>query len=148
MLIMDLATRLRAVHVIKCYDVLKMQSKSSADIIKGLAERWLADKPRPEVVIPDNGITLVSRDVSDFLSDIGVQLAPPAEKESWAHGQVESAIKDVKMTASAIQLGSPSQDPAITLHLAIAALNSTEYVMGTHPSSGATARITPSPMRT
>ena len=130
MLIMDLATRLRAVHVIKCYDVLKMQSESSADIIKGLAERWLADKPRPEVVIPDNGITLVSRDVSDFLSDIGVQLAPPAEKESWAHGQVESAIKDVKMTASAIQLGSPSQDPIITLHLAIAALNSTEYVKG------------------
>ena len=29
MLIMDLATRLRAVHVIKCFDVLKMQSKSS-----------------------------------------------------------------------------------------------------------------------
>ena len=37
MLIMDLATRLRAVRVIKCYDVLKMQSESSADIIKGLA---------------------------------------------------------------------------------------------------------------
>ena len=34
------------------------------------------------------------------------------------------------MTASDIQLGSPSQDPTITLHLAIAALNSTEYVKG------------------
>ena len=68
--------------------------------------------------------------MSSFLSDTGVQLAPPAEKESWAHGQIEAAMKDVKMTASAIQLGSPTQDPVITLHLTVAALNSTEYVKG------------------
>ena len=34
------------------------------------------------------------------------------------------------MTAGTIQLGSPTQDPWITLQLAAAALNSTEYVKG------------------
>ena len=57
-------------------------------------------------------------------------MTPPAEKESWAHGQIESAIKDLKMTASAIQVGNPTQDPWITLQRAAAALNSTEYVKG------------------
>ena len=130
MLMVDLATRLRAVHIIKSFKALEMKSESSADVIKGLSERWLMDKPKPSIIIPDNGSTLVSRDVSSFLADIGVQMTPPAEKESWAHGQIESAIKDLKMTASAIQLGSPTQDPWITLQLAAAALNSTEYVKG------------------
>ena len=130
LLMMDLATRLRVIHIIKCYDTLQMQSESTEDIIRGFAEKWLADKPKPEILIPDNALTMVSKDMGSFLSDVGIQLAPPAEKESWAHGQIESAMKDVKMTASAIQLGAPAQDPIITLHLAIAALNSTEYVKG------------------
>ena len=127
---MDLATRLRVIHIIKCYDTLQMQSESTEDIIRGFAEKWLADKPKPEILIPDNALTMVSKDMGSFLSDVGIQLAPPAEKESWAHGQIESAMKDVKMTASAIQLGAPAQDPIIVLHLAIAALNPTEYVKG------------------
>ena len=66
----------------------------------------------------------------DFCNSVGVQLAFPPEKESWAHGSVEAAIQDVKMTATAIQTSSPEQNPEVTLYLAAAALNSTEYTRG------------------
>ena len=62
--------------------------------------------------------------MNEFLTNVGIQLSLPAEKESWAHGLVESAIKDVKMTASAIQLGQPTLPPGVSLQLACAALNS------------------------
>ena len=129
-LMLDLATRLRVIHIIKTYNALEMKGESSADVIEGIATRWLADKPKPQVIIPDNSATMVSKEVSSFLTDAGTLLTAPAEKESWAHGQVEAAIKDIKMRASAIQLGSPSQDPVISLHLAMATMNSTEYVKG------------------
>jgi hypothetical protein len=58
------------------------------------------------------------------------KLSLPAEKESWAQGLVESASKDVKMTASAIQPGQPTLPPGVSLQLACAALNSTEYTRG------------------
>ena len=133
LLIMDLATRLKSVHVLRCYEAFKMETESSADLIRGISERWLADKPKPQIVVPDNATTCVSKEIAEFLSNAGIHLAPPAEKASWAHGQIESAVKDVKMTASAIQLGDPAQDPVITLHLAVAAMNSTEYVKGYSP---------------
>ena len=61
---------------------------------------------------------------------VGIFLSFPAERESWAHGVVESAVKDVKMTASAIQTDQPTLEPKVTLMLACAALNATEYTKG------------------
>ena len=52
------------------------------------------------------------------------------KKESWAHGTIEAAVQDVKMTASAIHMESRDQDLGITLQLAVSALNSTEYTAG------------------
>ena len=133
LLIMDLATRLKSIYILKCYDALQKKTENTAKLIQGISECWLADKPKPQLVVPDNATTFVSKEMSDFLSSAGVQLSPPAEKESWAHGQIESAVKDVKMTASAIQLGDPAQDAVISLHLAVAAMNSIEYVKGYTP---------------
>lgn len=81
------------------------ESSDSADFIHGLTERWLSDKAAFE-----------SREVDDFCNQVGIQLTFPAEKASWAHG-----VKDMKMTASAIQIDQPS----VTFMLAPAALNST-----------------------
>ena len=129
-LLIDFATKLRAVYVVKSYGLTQMLSESSEDVIKAIAEKWLADKPKPRLVVPDNSSVFTATDVNEFLTNVGIQLSLPAEKESWAHGLVESAIKDVKMTASAIQLGQPTLPPGVSLQLACAALNSTEYTKG------------------
>ena len=42
----------------------------------------------------------------------------------------QPAVKDVKMTASAIQTDQPTLEPKVTLMLACAALNATEYTKG------------------
>ena len=73
---------------------------------------------------------MTAKSMHDFCNSVGVQLAFPPEKESWAHGIVEAAIQDVKMTATAIQTSSPEQNPEVTLYLVAAALNSTEYTRG------------------
>ncbi|CAK9075538.1 unnamed protein product [Durusdinium trenchii] len=130
LLFIDLATKLKSIYVVKQYDFLQMQGETATEVITGFSERWLVDKPKPEILVPDNSKTFKSREMHDFCSSIGIQLACPAEKESWAHGVVESAIKDLKMTASAIQIDQPHLNPRVSLMLACAALNSTEYTKG------------------
>ena len=112
------------------YNFLEMKAENAEMLIKAFSERWLSDKPRPEMLIPDCGKTMTAKSMHDFCNSVGVQLAFPPEKESWAHGIVEAAIQDVKMTATAIQTSSPEQNPEITLYLAAAALNATEYTRG------------------
>ena len=129
-LMMDLATKLKVVHITKQCDFLEMKCENTQDVIRAFSERWLCDKPKPQILIPDNALPLKSKEMHEFCNSIGVQLSMPAEKESWAHGLVESAMKDVKMTASAIQIGQPTLEPAISLLLACAAINSTEYTKG------------------
>ena len=129
-LMLDLATKLRVLYVIKQYPFLEMQVESASDVIRALSERWLCDKPKPEIVIPDNAKTFKSTELREFCNSIGVQLSFPPEKESWAHGLVESAIKDVKMTATAIQKDQLTLEPAVALMLSCASLNSTEYTKG------------------
>eukprot|EP00438_Fugacium_kawagutii_P021819 Skav230869 [mRNA] locus=scaffold1335:307503:315465:- [translate_table: standard] len=129
-LMIDLATKLKAVYVTKQYGFLEMQGDTTQDLIRALSEKWLCDKPKPEILIPDNSTPFKSRELHEFCSNIGVFLALPPEKESWAHGVVESSMKDIKMTASAIQLDQPTLDPYVTMLLACASLNSTEYTRG------------------
>ena len=129
-LFIDMATRLRVVHVIREMNFLQMERESTSDVIQAFSLRWLCDKPRPDILIPDNAKTFKSAEMHEFCNSINVQLALPAEKESWAHGLVESALKDIKMTASAIHLEQPALDPQLALMLACAALNSTEYTKG------------------
>ena len=110
-----------------------MRTESVEDIIKGLSERWLHDKPKPKLIIPNNGKSFISEKFHEFCNSVGIQLAMPAEKESWAHGLIESAMKDIKPTASAIQISQPSLEPAVSLLLACSALNSTEHTKGYTP---------------
>ena len=98
-----------------------------------MSERWLRDKPKPQLLVPENSSNFRSVELNEFCQGVGIQLSHPPEKESWAHGLVESAIKDVKMTASAIQIDQPTLEPAVCLMLACAALNSIEYTKGYTP---------------
>ena len=64
------------------------------------------------------------------MSDLGIEVIFPPDHESWAHGLVERGHQLVKETASRIHASSPDQDPEISLALATAAVNSTEYNKG------------------
>ena len=120
----DLATKLKAVHIVAEYGCLEVRIENTGPSVRGGSVIRLAQRSWC------NAKRFLSDEMHRCCSRVGILLAPPAEKEAWAHGLVESAIKDLKMTASAIQLGQPDLDPTITLMLAAAALNSTEYTKG------------------
>ena len=130
LLMMDLATRFKVVEPMFVYKHGENKVESADDIIRVTTSRWLMDKPRPKVVVPDNAKSLTSQKFADFLSDLNIQLMPPPDNESWSHGVVERAIGQLKVTCERIQLAAPDQNPLLTLGLAAAALNSTEYVKG------------------
>ena len=129
-LLMDYATKLRVVAPLKTYDVMSMDAESAESVIQVFAERWLSVFPRPEVVIMDAAKTFTSAKMHEFLSSLNIVPHFIAEKEHWSHGTAEAAVQDVKTTSTAIQLEARDQDPFVTLHLAAAALNATEYTAG------------------
>ena len=130
LLMMDMATRFKVVEPLFIYGHGETKVESADDAIRVLTMRWLMDKPKPKVVIPDNAKSLTSKQFGDYLSDLQIQLIPPPDNESWSHGVVERAIGQIKITAEKIQTSAPDQDPRLTLGLTAAALNSTEFVKG------------------
>ncbi|CAE7241764.1 Smyd3 [Symbiodinium sp. CCMP2592] len=130
LLFMDVATKLRIVQPLETYDFLQRRSESSQDFIKAFAERWLGTFPKPRVLLLDSAKSFISEKIHDFASDLNLLVHYIAEKESWAHGTIEAAVQDVKMTASAIHLEARDQPLDVTLQLAVSALNSTEFTAG------------------
>ena len=129
-LFIDAATKLRVVHPLYMCDLLEMRTEKAQDVIQSFSERWLGSYPKPELLLMDSAKTFISEALHDFASSVNIMVHYTAEKESWAHGIVEAAVQDLKTTASAIQLEGRDQDPMITLHLAVSALNATEYTAG------------------
>ena len=129
-LFIDLATKYRVVEVLSTYKHGQTFVETGEDVIRLLTTRWLMDKPRPRVFIPDNAKSLTSKKVMEFLSDLSIAVIPPLDNESWSHGIVERNIGHVKETASLIQVAQPSQDPIYSLAMVCAAINSTEFNKG------------------
>ena len=131
LLMIDFATKLRvAMPLMEPYGITELRTESGTQVIEAVAKGWLGHFPKPDIIIPDNGMSFVSKEFADFCRDQNVELSLPAEKEPWAHGLVEHAMREFKHTASAIQLDNISQEPTVTLALAASALNSTEFVSG------------------
>ena len=129
-LFIDLATKYRVVEVLSTYQHGSHFVETGEDIIRILTTRWLMDKPRPRVFIPDNAKSLTSKKVMEFLSDLSIAVIPPIDNESWSHGIVERNIGHIKETASLIQVAQPDQEPIYSLAMACAAINSTEFNKG------------------
>ncbi|OLQ11600.1 hypothetical protein AK812_SmicGene4533 [Symbiodinium microadriaticum] len=129
-LFMDFATKFRIVAPIKVYDIMAMDAESADAVIHAFSERWLSVFPKPKIAIMDSAKTFTSLKMHEFLSSVNIAPHFIAEKEHWSHGVAEAAVQDVKSTATAIQMEALDQEPAVTLHLAAAALNSTEYTAG------------------
>ena len=130
LLIMDLATKLRTVVVLKKYPELAMHPEASEEVMEAFATAWLGQYPKPTLVVVDNAKSFSSVKFHGFFSEQNIQLHFPPEKEPWAHGVIEAAIQDLKHTATAIQLESLDNSPELTLALAASSLNSTEYTAG------------------
>ena len=131
LIVIDMATRLRVVYpLMETYDVTTIKIENAEMVIKGLALHWLNQYPKPHCIVADNAKSFTSVRLGEFCQELGIELLFPAEKEGWAHGLVEHAVKDIKFTASAIQLDNITQDPVISLTLAASSMNSTEYVSG------------------
>jgi len=115
LLMMDMATRFKVTEPLFVYKHGETKVESADDMIRVMTLRWLQDKPRPKAIIPDNAKSLTSRYFVEYMADVGIQVVPPPDNESWSHGMVENAIGHIKETCNRLQLSSPSQDPILTL---------------------------------
>lgn len=128
LLMIDMATRLRAVYpLLPEYDITTMKIENSELVIKGISMHWLNQYPKPHCIIADNAKSFTSIKLGASCGAMALSSSTQLRKKD---GVVEHAIKDLKFTASAIQLDNITQDPLISLFLATSALNSTEYVSG------------------
>ena len=110
-LLMDMATHYRVTEVLASYAFGETYVETSNDVIKCLISRWLMDKPRPKILIPDNANTLISQQVIELMADLGIAVMPPPDNESWAHGVVERNIGHLKEAASRIHKSTPDMEP-------------------------------------
>ncbi|CAL1142414.1 unnamed protein product, partial [Cladocopium goreaui] len=129
-IMMDLCTKYKVTDVLFKNKHGTIKNESAEEMIRSVSLRWLSDKPRPRILVPDNAKSLTAKKFVDYMSDLGTEVIYPPDHESWAHGLVERGHQLVKETASRIHASSPDQDPEISLALATAAVNSTEYNRG------------------
>ena len=130
LLMIDIATRYRVTEMLFTYPHGKKLIENTDKVIKAITLRWLMDKPRPHCFIPDNAKSLISAKFSAFMADLGIEVLPPPDHESWAHGVTERAIGQIKEAATHLQQSLPEQDPVLTLAMATGAMNNTEFVKG------------------
>ncbi|CAK9050728.1 unnamed protein product [Durusdinium trenchii] len=119
LLIIDLATKLRVVVLLKLYPELAMQPEATDEIVQALVQGWLGHYPRPKLVVADNAKSFISS--KDFLQSENIQVHYPPEKEPWSHGIVEAAVADIKHMATAIHQENLNNSPEMTLTLAASA---------------------------
>ena len=68
-MMMDMATRYKVTETLFAYPHGECPVETSEQLIRVLTLRWLMDKPRPKIFIPDNANTLTSKTrLTDFLS--------------------------------------------------------------------------------
>ena len=129
-LMIDIATKYRVVEPLFRAEHGTIKVETAEDMIRTFTTRWLVDKPKPLVVIPDNAKSLTAKKFCDFMADLQIEVNFPPDHESWAHGIVERAIQQVKETASLIAQSLPDLEPELCLAMASSACNGTEYVKG------------------
>ena len=133
LVMMDLATRFKVTSTLLTYELYEMKQESTDQLLNAFCSRWLADKPKPLVLVPDNAKSMTSAHMRQVLSDLNIQIDPPAAKESWAHGLMERAVQETKNVANKIHLANPPLNPQTSLALATHAMNATEHVSGFTP---------------
>ena len=65
-LIMDAATKFKVVAPLNEYSYKEQHNESGEEVITAFSRFWLADEPKPLVVVPDNANTLTSTTFREF----------------------------------------------------------------------------------
>ena len=133
LLLIDLATKFKVTTCLHKCPLYEMKTETTAQLLEAFSKLWLADKPKPTCLVPDNARSMISQQMRTVMSDLNISVEPPPAKESWAHGLVERAVQEVKDVASKISMNQPSLSPETVLSLTTHALNSTEFVQGFTP---------------
>ena len=133
LLVVDAATRFKATAPLMTYPLKKQGNESGQQVVEAFAQCWLAEKPRPTVIVPDNANTFLSTDFREFCNSNNLWLHPPVEKEAWAHGTAERAIQEVKLVMDKIYITDSTLSPSMVLSLATSSLNAVENVHGYSP---------------
>ena len=71
-LLMDMATRYKVTEVLFETKHGEIKVKSANDMVRVVTLRWLADKPRPKWIIPDNAKSLTAKRFEEFMGDLGI----------------------------------------------------------------------------
>ncbi|CAL1142267.1 unnamed protein product [Cladocopium goreaui] len=124
MMVIDGATKFKATHLIMTYSLIEQGNENAQQVIEGFSHCWLADKPRPMIVIPGNASTLRStafREFCDNNNNNNIWLSFPVEKEPWAHGIAERGIQELKLVMDKIYIEDATLSAATILSLAIQA---------------------------
>ena len=132
LLVIDAATHFKATSPLMTYPLKKQGNESGQQVVEAFAQCWLAEKPRPTVIIADNANTFLSSD-REFCNTNNLWLHPPVEKEAWAHGTAERAIQEVKLVMDKIYITDLTLSPPLVLSLATSSLNAVENVHGYSP---------------
>lgn len=133
MMVIDGATKFKATHLIMTYSLNEQGNENAQQVIEGFSHCWLADKPRPMIVIPDNASTLRSTAFREFCDNNNIWLLFPVEKEPWAHGIAERGIQELKLVMDKIYIEDATLSAATSLSLATSSLNAVENVHGFSP---------------
>ena len=129
----DAATKFRSTVPLMVYDIKQQGNENAKMVIEAFGRGWLAEKPKPLVVVPDNANTLCSAAFREFCHTNNLWLSPPVEKEAWAHGIAERAVQETKLLADKIFISDGTLSLELCLALSTAALNSTENAHGFSP---------------
>ena len=133
LVMMDAATKFKAVVPLFTYDMSFQRVESSQHVVEAVAKHWLAEKPKPVAIIPDNALSMTSAAFTEFCNQNNIWLCPPASKEPWAHGLAEKAVQEVKHVAEKIHVDDETLSPETCLALAASGLNQRENVKGFTP---------------
>ena len=133
LLMIDAATKFRSTVPLMVYDINQQGNENAKMVIEAFGRGWLAEKPKPLVVVPDNANTLCSAAFREFCHTNNLWLSPPVEKEAWAHGIAERAVQETKLLADKIFISDGTLSLELCLALSTAALNSTENAHGFSP---------------
>ncbi|CAE7387909.1 unnamed protein product, partial [Symbiodinium sp. CCMP2592] len=70
----DAATKLRVAEPLFRLGISEMRSETGTHLVEAFSKRWLSDKPKPEILIPDNARSFTSKHFQDFCSSVNVWL--------------------------------------------------------------------------
>lgn len=73
-IMMDLCTEYKVTNVLFKNKHGITKNESAEEMNRSVSLRWLADKPRPRILVRDNAKGLTAKKFVDYMSDLGIEV--------------------------------------------------------------------------